>query len=61
MITNDLTAREAAVYCHYTIRSFYLKAVEIPRRRERGRLYFKKSDLDVFIAAQRSQLVAEPA
>ena len=54
---NELTAREAAAYCHYTPRTFYIKVCEIPHRKERRRLFFKVSDLDAFVEAQRSQHV----
>ena len=48
----ELTTPEAAKYCGYAYRSFQRLYKKIPRRKERGSLYFTKAALDEFIASQ---------
>lgn len=57
----ELNTREAAAYCRYRLRTFYVRLHEIPHRKERGRCFFTIGALDKFKAAQSVEHVpAEP-
>jgi len=59
---DEMTPKEAAVYLGYTsLNSFYRIAVQIPHRRFRARMYFRRDALDGFRKSQSVDHTPKPA